>query len=97
MPLLDLQTLGRIHCGAFSDVVLYTELYNKGAFWQFDNFYGVDLRCLYNEAVEGYFAQVRAGEGDNGEEQGLHAHGVATIDLLVFKGVAVVRVDAVKQ
>jgi len=51
-------TLGRIHCGAFSDVVLYTELYNKGAFWQFDTFYGVDLRCLYNDAVEGYFAQV---------------------------------------
>jgi hypothetical protein len=43
--------------------MLYTELYNKGAFWQFENFYGVDLRCLYTEAVEGYFAQVKLPPG----------------------------------
>ncbi|KAI8111817.1 hypothetical protein M9435_004316 [Picochlorum sp. BPE23] len=49
---------GTIYISAFSDEYLYMEVANKAAFWQQENFYGVDLTCLHNSAYSSYFSQV---------------------------------------
>ncbi|KAK9819074.1 hypothetical protein WJX81_000974 [Elliptochloris bilobata] len=50
--------VGRIHCAVFSDAALFAEVASKAAFWQQDNYYGVDLTRLLQPAVDDYFAQV---------------------------------------
>lgn len=50
--------IGRIHAAAFSDAVLYAEIYNKASFWQQSNFYGIDVNALHGPATEGFFSQV---------------------------------------
>ena len=52
------QQVGRIHCAVFSDAALFAEVASKAAFWQQDNYYGVDLTRLLQPAVDDYFAQV---------------------------------------
>lgn len=54
------QAVGRIHCAAFTDDVLFAEMAAKATFWQQRAFYGVDLTCLFEPALDGYFAQVCA-------------------------------------
>ena len=54
------QQVGRIHCAAFSDEVLHAEVVAKAAFWQQDNYYGVNLTHLLQPAIDGYLSQVRA-------------------------------------
>ena len=53
------QQVGRIHCAVFSDAALFAEVASKAAFWQQNNYYGVDLTCLLQPACEDYFAQAR--------------------------------------
>ena len=43
----------------FSDAALFAEVASKAAFWQQNNYYGVDLTCLLQPACEDYFAQAR--------------------------------------
>eukprot|EP00803_Ostreobium_quekettii_P005732 evm.model.scf_27.21 EVM.evm.TU.scf_27.21 scf_27:168542-174913(-) len=50
--------LGRIHVAAFSDEILYNELYGKASFWLQTNFYGTNVSGLHSEAVKQYFQQV---------------------------------------
>eukprot|EP00803_Ostreobium_quekettii_P001554 evm.model.scf_55.2 EVM.evm.TU.scf_55.2 scf_55:14405-23250(-) len=50
--------LGRIHVAAFSDEVLYNELYAKASFWLQTNFYGTNLSGLHSDALKQYFQQV---------------------------------------
>ena len=49
----------RIHVALFSDEYLHAEMVNKPQFWQEENFYGLNLSCLYRDASKGYFEQVR--------------------------------------
>ena len=55
-----LQQVGRIHCAAFSDDVLFAEMANKATFWQQRAYFGVDLRALFEPALDSYFAQASA-------------------------------------
>lgn len=50
--------IGRIHVAAFCDPVLHAEIAAKSLFWQQNNFYGVDLRCLHADASSGYYSQM---------------------------------------
>ena len=50
-------TNGTIYMAAFSDAALWNEVSNKSAFWMHDNFYGVDLGALTEEARMSSFAQ----------------------------------------
>jgi type I protein arginine methyltransferase len=50
-------TNGTIYMTAFSDTALWNEVSNKSSFWTHDNFYGVDLGALTEEARMSSFAQ----------------------------------------
>jgi hypothetical protein len=54
------QSLGRIHAACFSDPLLHSELVSKALFWQSTSFYGIDMTPLHQDALDGYFSQVRA-------------------------------------
>ena len=50
-------TNGTIYLAAFSDTALWNEVSSKSAFWMHDNFYGIDLGALTEEARTSSFAQ----------------------------------------
>ncbi len=52
---------GTIFVCPFTDEALYNEQYNKSAFWQTTDFYGVDLSCMYDQSMEEYFGQAVVG------------------------------------
>lgn len=47
----------RLFCAPFMDAALFTEVAARGAFWQNDNFYGVDLRRAVPAATDEAFRQ----------------------------------------
>jgi histone-arginine methyltransferase CARM1 len=53
------QQVGRIHCAAFTDDVLFAEMANKATFWQQRAYFGVDLTKLFEPALDSYFAQAK--------------------------------------
>lgn len=48
---------GRVHCAPFADETLWREIKDKAHFWGTEDFYGVDLTPLREEAVRSYFRQ----------------------------------------
>ena len=48
---------GRVHCAPFADETLWNEIKDKAYFWGTEDFYGVDLTPLREEAVRSYFRQ----------------------------------------
>jgi len=52
-----LSGLGRIHCSPFSDDTLWQEISDKAHFWRSNDFYGVDMTPLHEDALKAYFRQ----------------------------------------
>ena len=50
-------SLGDLYCAPFSDQQLYLEQHQKASFWCVNNFYGIDLRSLQEDAIDEYFSQ----------------------------------------
>ena len=46
-----------MHCAPFADETLWREIRDKAHFWGTEDFYGVDLTPLREEAVRSYFRQ----------------------------------------
>ncbi|KAJ8613497.1 hypothetical protein CTAYLR_002169 [Chrysophaeum taylorii] len=54
-------TTGAIQVLPITDVALWNEQAAKASFWRSDNFYGVDLTDLYDQALDEYFSQAVVG------------------------------------
>ena len=48
---------GRVHCSPFGDETLWSEIRDKAHFWLADDFYGIDLTPLREEALKAYYRQ----------------------------------------
>lgn len=55
---------GTIYLAPFTDATGYAETLNRARFWQNSDFYGVDISCLSQDALEHYFAQPVVGGFD---------------------------------
>lgn len=61
---LMMPSTGTIYVSMFSDETLYNEQLNKVAFWQNQDFYGVDVSPLYAQALRDTFGQPVVGYFD---------------------------------
>jgi len=50
-------TKGDLYVAPFTDDALYMEHFGKSNFWCQNSFYGVDLKCLRQSAIQEYFTQ----------------------------------------
>lgn len=56
---------GTVYFAPFTDLALYADAAQKMEFWRNNHFYGINLNCLLEPAIQGYFGQAVVGPIDS--------------------------------